>query len=85
MAELLLQSGAQVDAVEVMRRSPLMYCLLYDHAEAAKLLLRWVRGALGACRMFAPGTCSSSRMQAGGPAGPVRSEAVPAAAGAQPA
>ncbi|KAL4436335.1 hypothetical protein ABPG77_009897 [Micractinium sp. CCAP 211/92] len=43
MAELLLQSGAQVDAVEVMRRSPLMYCLLYDHAEAAKLLLR--RGA----------------------------------------
>ncbi|KAL4420567.1 hypothetical protein ABPG75_010223 [Micractinium tetrahymenae] len=43
MAELLLQSGAQIDAVEVMRRSPLMYCLLYDHAQAAKLLLR--RGA----------------------------------------
>lgn len=41
MTELLLQSGAQIDAVEVMRRTPLMYCLLYDQAEAAKLLLRW--------------------------------------------
>ncbi|PSC71679.1 ADP-ribosylation factor GTPase-activating AGD1 [Micractinium conductrix] len=43
MVELLLQSGAQTDAVDVMRRTPLMYSVLYDHPEPAKLLLK--RGA----------------------------------------
>ena len=44
MVELLLQAGATIDAVEVMRRSPLMYAVLYDQPEAAKLLLRCVGG-----------------------------------------
>lgn len=43
MAELLLQAGAHIDAVDVMRRTPLMYAVLYDQPEVARLLLR--RGA----------------------------------------
>jgi hypothetical protein len=40
MTELLLQSGAHIDAVDVMRRSPLMYAVLYDQPQLARLLLR---------------------------------------------
>jgi ankyrin repeat protein len=43
MAELLLQAGAHIDAVEVMRRTSLMYAVLYDRPQLARLLLK--RGA----------------------------------------
>ncbi|KAL4855575.1 ADP-ribosylation factor GTPase-activating protein AGD3 [Chlorella vulgaris] len=43
LAELLLQAGANIDAVDVMRRSPIMWAVLYDRPEVARLLLR--RGA----------------------------------------
>jgi ankyrin repeat protein len=45
VAELLLQSGAHIDAVDVLRRSPLAYSLLYDQADVARLLLRWGAGS----------------------------------------
>ncbi|KAI7840581.1 hypothetical protein COHA_005734 [Chlorella ohadii] len=40
VAELLLQAGANIDAVEVMRRTPLMYAVLYDRPQLACHLLR---------------------------------------------
>lgn len=43
VAELLLQAGANIDSVEVLRRSPLMYAILYDRPALACHLLR--RGA----------------------------------------
>lgn len=42
LAELLLQAGANIDAVDVMRRSPIMWAVLYDRPEVARLLLRCV-------------------------------------------
>lgn len=46
--ELLLQWGADIDARDVFGRTPLMYAVLYDFPEVAKLLLR--RGAAGGDR-----------------------------------
>ncbi|PRW20973.1 ADP-ribosylation factor GTPase-activating AGD3-like [Chlorella sorokiniana] len=43
VVELLLQAGANIDAVEVLRRTPLMYAILYDRPALACHLLR--RGA----------------------------------------
>lgn len=40
LLELLLQAGAHVDAADVMRRTPLMYAVLYDQPDQAKHLLR---------------------------------------------
>jgi ankyrin repeat protein len=48
LLELLLQSGAKVDARDVFGRTPLAYAVLYDHPAAARLLLR--RGAASGAR-----------------------------------
>ena len=43
LLEYLLQAGARVGAGDALARTPLHYAILFDNAEAAKLLLR--RGA----------------------------------------
>jgi len=43
LMELLLLWGADVDAADAFQRTPLMYCMLFDKPEAAKLLIK--RGA----------------------------------------
>lgn len=43
LLEYLLQAGARVGAGDARARTPLHYAILFDNAEAAKLLLR--RGA----------------------------------------
>ncbi|KAK9825863.1 hypothetical protein WJX81_005479 [Elliptochloris bilobata] len=43
LLEYLLQGGASADAADALARTPLHYAILFDNAEAAKLLLR--RGA----------------------------------------
>ncbi len=48
MVELLLQSGAKMDARDVFGRTPLIYAVVYDQPAAAKMLLR--RGAATGAR-----------------------------------
>lgn len=48
LVELLLQNGAHIDSRDVFGRTPLMYAVLFDWPEVAKLLLR--RGAAGGVR-----------------------------------
>jgi len=48
LVELLLQNGAHIDSRDVFGRTPLMYAVLFDWPEVAKLLLR--RGAAGGIR-----------------------------------